>query len=222
MLVLFRIASTVTFIWLLLQLRGGGSTAESEVANAGWLAAAVIAGIATACTWAPWAGEWVASPMTDLLTDGTVIADRNWIMRGAHYAVRRRWRRLALALCFVEGVRYPDLPGAFVIGLRQCLPGSWLERLFAKRVFLFNNVLHCVYAADILKLRHDHDPGRHPSIEVNLALLSTEPSNRPEAPRIPLPSAPPPEPPPRNHRIQLFRGAGLKIVNREEIPEEPS
>jgi hypothetical protein len=208
MLPLFRLLFTGVFVGLLLRLRQANVTSvNADLDSAFWLALALVAGLAAAATWAPVLGARVASPITDVLNDGTVMTDHSRLLRAIRWCERRGHRRLALLLCFWRGVLEPDLPGHFLIGLRQARPGSWLERVFAREVFRFSNVRAAMRAHDILRLRHDEDPGPHPHTEVNLALLSTERQDRPEPEPLPVPAAAPPPRPARNPAIRLFAGA---------------
>ena len=72
------------------------------------------------------------------------------------------------------------MPSAFVIGLKNARPGSWLEKVFAREVFRFHNTQHCIQAYLALK-RHGIDPRPHPNQEINVALLSLDRPDRPEA-----------------------------------------
>jgi hypothetical protein len=109
-----------------------------------------------------------------------------------------------VALCFLEGVRHPRLPAQFVIGMNHARPGSWLEKVFAREVYKFSNVANAAKAREILRVRHNADPGPHARIEVNLALLADERVPRPEVGVVTVPAAPPPPPLTRNESIRLF------------------
>jgi hypothetical protein len=216
MLSLFRIAFTGLFGWLLWRARHLASgNLEADVVNAGNFGLALVVGLAAAATWAPLLGELVAGPMTGPLTDGPAAQDHAGLLRLIRRCELRGWRRLTLLLCFVEGVRHPKLPAAFVIGMNQASPGSWLEKAFAREVFGFSNVANCLRAHDILKLRHDLDLGAHPQSEINRALLAHRRERRPDAPLLAVP--PPTAPPPLRRRanIKLFTAADLPKANPE-------
>ncbi|MFM7100428.1 MAG: hypothetical protein ACKO3N_04595, partial [Verrucomicrobiota bacterium] len=71
MRVLFRILFTGLFLWLIARMRQEGpGSVGGDLASAGWLALAILAGIAAACTWAPVLGQAVAAPLSDLHLDG--------------------------------------------------------------------------------------------------------------------------------------------------------
>jgi len=207
-LLLLRIVLSGAFIWLLRDATTEASAnLNADVVNAGRFALAIIVGFGAALTWAPVLGEQIAGPLTGLTTEGTV-ADRNLrLVRLAKRCQTRGWRPLALLLAFIEGVRRPNLPSAFVIGMNCARPGSWLELAFAREVWRFNNVANCVRAYDILVLHHDRRPKTHPVPEVNLALLAHTRPAPPPAEVLPVPVAPPPPPLERNERIRLFAGA---------------
>lgn len=224
MLIVFRIILSGAFIWLLWNASTAASAnLNADVVNAGRFALAIIVGFAAALTWAPVLGEEIAGPVTGLMTDGSV-ADLNLrLVRWAKNCQSRGWRRLALLLAFVEGVRRPNLPAAFVIGLSCARPGSWLELAFAREVWRFNNVANCVRAYDILVLHHDRRPRAHPVPEVNLALLAHTRQAPPPAEVLALPPAPPPPPLERNVRIQLFAGApSAPVTEPVAKPDQPS
>ncbi len=221
MLVLFRILFTGLFLWLLASAaRQAQGNLGNDLGNAGSFALAVVIGVAAGITWAPVLGETVAGPMTGLMTDGSVSDDRAGLLRFIRRCEMRGWRRLTVLLAFWECVLRPRLPAAYVIGMNNARPGSWLEKVFAKEVWRFNNIANCVRAHDLLKLRHDLDPGAHPEPGVNLALMSHLRVPNAELPPLPVPVAPPAPPPPRNHSIQLFPGADA-VVSTAPAPDEP-
>jgi hypothetical protein len=104
-------------------------------------------------------------------------------------------------------VRHPNLPAAFVVGMNNARPGSWLEKVFAREVWRFNNITNCVRAHEILRTRHRIDPGTHEQAEINLALMSQVREPAPALPPLAVPAAPPAPLPKRNARIRLFGGA---------------
>ena len=205
MLLLFRIIFTGLFVGLLSRAAyEAHANLSNDIGNAGNFALAIVLGFAAAATWAPVLGEAVAGPMTGTLTDGSVSQDNSGLIRWIRRLEHRGWRRVVVVLCFVEGVRHPRLPAAFVLGMNNSRPGSWLEGVFSREVFRFNNVANCVRAHDILKLRHDIDPGLHREAEVNLALRSHIRAPRPEPAILPVPVAPSAPALRRNPRIRLF------------------
>lgn len=219
MLLIFRILFTGLFVGLLAHAaREAHLNLSNDIGNAGNFVLAVLIGIAAAATWAPVLGEVVAGPMTGTLTDGSVSQDNTGLIRWIRRLEARGWRRLVVVLCFVEGVRHPRLPAAFVLGMNNTRPGSWLERVFSEEVFRFNNVANCVRAHDILKLRHDVNPGLHREAEVNLAIRSHIREPRPEAAILAVPAAPPPPPLQRNERIRLF---AAPFSGTSQRPVEP-
>jgi hypothetical protein len=208
MLFLLRVFFTGLFAWLLWRASDVATgNLDADVANAGHFALAIIVGFGAAITWAPLLGEIVAGPMTGTLTDGSVSQDATKLIRFIRRCEARGWRRATLLLCFAEGVRHPNLPAAFVVGMDNASAGSWLEKVFAKEVFRFSNVANCVRAHDLLKLRHDVDPGLHPQPEVNLALLAHIREARPDAAVVAVPPAPPAPPLGRKRSIKLFAAA---------------
>lgn len=207
-LLILRIFLSGAFVWLLWSASTEASAnLDADVVNAGRFALAIIVGFAAALTWAPVLGEEIAGPVTGLMTDGSVSDQNLRLVRWAKGAQTRGWRGLALLLAFVEGVRRPNLPSAFVIGMNCARPGSWLELAFAREVWRFNNVANCIRAYDILVLHHDRRPKTHPVPEVNLALLAHIRPVPPPAEVLPVPTAAPPPPLERNERIRLFAGA---------------
>lgn len=208
MLVLFRVFFTCLFLWLLARAgREASANLNDDVNNAGLFALAVVVGIAAGATWAPVLGRAVAGPMTGLMTDGTVSEDRTWLIRFARRCEARGSCRMAVLAAFAEGVRHPNLPAAFVVGMNNARPGSWLERAFAREVWKFNHVANCVKAHEILRTRHNEDPGTHEQAEVNLSLMSHLKEPLPELEPLAVPAAPPAPLPKRNARIRLF-GSG--------------
>ena len=171
---------------------------------------AIVVGVAAAITWAPVIGDVIAKPVTTPLTSGVPAARRGKVVRLIRRFEARGWRRTTLAFCFLEGARRPDLPGVFLVGLRNSRPGSLTEKSFAKEVYRFNNVSNCIRAREILMLRHDFDPGLHDQPEISLAVLAQRREVRaPAAPVVIPPSAAPPTLS-RNPRIKIFEKPGAK------------
>jgi hypothetical protein len=160
--------------------------------------------VLNALVWAPYLGAKVSGPLTHTITESTYVERTNWILRILRWLEARRWRRATLFFAFWEGVRHPSWPGAFVIGMRNARPGSWLEKVFAREVFRFNNTQHCVQAYLVLK-RHGLDPRPHPNQEINIVLLSLDRPPRPEAEVVEVPVADKAPPLKRNPQIRLFK-----------------
>lgn len=198
-----------------------GPTPQTDgIVDAGYLAVTVLIGIANAVVWAPWVGRWMADPLTGAFTAGHPADFSNATLQLAHKLALRRRRRLALFFAFLEGVRHPDLPGAFVLGLGQAKPGSWLEKVFAKEVWRFDNAENCLRAWKILKERGiERDLHRRP--EVNLLLLSQRREVPAPAAVLPVPAAPRIPKPARNSGIRLFQGSESAKPG-ESGPEMPA
>lgn len=179
--------------------------------DAGYLAVAVGLGILNAIVWAPFFGRLLAEPLTGAFTSGHAGESRNALLQLAHKLALRRWRRMALFFAFLEGVRNPGLPGAFVIGLEQARQGSWLEAVFAKEVWRFDHAERCLRAWRVLKAR-GREPDLHRRPEVNLLIQSQCRVVPPPALALAVPQAAPPPAPRRNSRIQLFEGAPTGAV----------
>ena len=208
MLLIPRVILGVAFLQVVRLAHHNAAAAPmtGDLANAGYLALAVLLAVANAAVWAPALGARLAGPLTGVFTEGSDCKAENRVVRLLRFCRKRGARRWALALALCEGVRHPERPTAFLLGLRTAQPGSWLERLFAAELWRFDNLRNCVLAYRVLQ-RHGLDPRPHPNQEVNLALMALEQEPRPAASPLPLtPSGNPPVPP-RNRRIRLFDAA---------------
>jgi hypothetical protein len=205
MLIVWRIVFGVALGYMVLEVRRNAQTHPDtgDLLNAGYLTICLGLGIANAIVWAPFFGARVSEPITSTLTDGAFIDSKNRLVQAIYWLQDHGWRRLALVACVLEGMRHPDMPAAFIVGLRNARTGSWLEKIFAKEVFRFNNIQNCVYAYRALK-RHGIAPGAHPNPEVNLMVLSLERRPKAEPEPVPVPPAAPQPPLARDPRIQLF------------------
>ncbi|MBU6401259.1 MAG: hypothetical protein KGS61_13165 [Verrucomicrobia bacterium] len=205
MLVILRIVFGAALLYGLFEVRQNAQSnpETGDLMNAFFLAVCVIAGILNAIVWAPYFGARIAEPLTGVLTTGPGYDPRNRVMRLILWCERRGYRWLSLGLCFLEGVRHPMSPAAFVVALRQVKPGGWWEGIYAREVFRFSNTQHCLQAYEILK-RLGLDPGPHPRPEVNLVLHSLGKPVAPEPARLDVPRAPQTMPLKRDPRIQLF------------------
>jgi hypothetical protein len=165
----------------------------------------LLGAIFVAVLWAPYIGAQVSEPITGSFLNETTIAPvENEVVEWIHWCEARKWRRLALMLCFLEGLRYPVLPHPALLGLRNCRPGSLLEKWFAREVFNYNNIKNCLHAYTILKERHDVTPPLHRLPEVNLAIRSLTRVRPPEASTVELKPTPFEIKLERNPSIRLF------------------
>jgi hypothetical protein len=198
-----------------LAIQASDRNVAGDVTPGFYLSVCLILGLANAIVWAPWVGEKLAAPLDTMYTGaGSPMPTNTWL-RFAHWCAAKGHRRLAVLLAFAEGVRHPDLPGAFIVGLHNAKPGSWLEKIFAREVYRFHNVQNAVHAWEVLR-RHGIEPPPHPNKEVNATLLSLMHRHQPESRVLPVPEAP--EPPlKRNPRIQLFTDAA-----KDAVPETPA
>ncbi|HMO64949.1 MAG TPA: hypothetical protein PKE47_06960 [Verrucomicrobiota bacterium] len=208
MLVFLRLVlgAALFYAFTLVQQNAVSGRASADLVNAGLLALCVALGLLNAIVWAPFLGRLLADPLTGTFTEGAYVDTRNPVIALARKLHHRGWRRAACFFAFLEGLRNPDLPGAFVVGLKAARPGSWLERVFAREVWRFDNAENCLRAWKILTAR-GLDPGLHRRPEVNLLIHSVRREKLPDPALLALPAAPPPAPPARNPRIRLFPGA---------------
>jgi hypothetical protein len=205
MMVLLRILFTGAFIYCALQARDNArdNLIAGDLANAFWVGVAVIMAIACAIVWAPYLGGKVADPITGGLTSAEYVERKNRLLQFIRWLEKKeRGDRLIRWLCFVEGVRAPWLPTAFNIGLKHSKPGSWLEKIYARELFRFNNTENCIRAFSAL-MRHGIDPRPHPNPDVNSVLLSVDRAATPEQEKVPLAPAPPAPPLKRDGRIRI-------------------
>jgi len=219
---LLRILFTGAFIWLMRSAATESSAnLDADVVNAGRFALAVLVGFIASATWAPVLGDWVAGPVTGLMTDGTVSSDNPTLVRWGRSCAMSGHRRLAVMLAFLEGVRRPLLPAAFVVGMDNSQPGSWLQYVFAREVWRFNSVANCLRAYFILLAYREKPPRRHPVAEINLALIANLRPPAEPAEILAVPPAPPPPPLKRNDRIKLFKGAdSISMTSNSEAGSE--
>lgn len=220
MLIFLRIVCGVALIYQLMEgARSAPGTGEAgDLTGAYYLVVCVFLAILNALVWAPYLGAKVSGPLTGMITESTYVEGTNWVLRLIRWLDARRYRRAVTLLCFLEGIRHPTAPFAFVVGLNNARPGSWLEKVYAREVFRFNNTTHCVQAYLALQ-RHDIDPRPHPSQEVNIMLLSLERPARPDPAPMAVPAAPRPAPLKRNPRIRLFKRGGAE--EPASSPAEP-
>jgi hypothetical protein len=202
MLFTLRVFFTGLFLWLIAS--AAGKAGASDLGDAGRFALAIGVGIVSAITWAPFFGEVLAGPMTGVMLDGSPSIETGWMLRAARRFEARKWRRAAVLLAFCEGVRHPNLPGAFIVGMNNAAPGGWLQKAFAREVWRNNHVGNCIRAHAILEEEHGVTPGIHPSPEVTLALQSRVRSPRPAPAILPVPTAERPVLK-RNPGIRLFK-----------------
>jgi hypothetical protein len=182
---------------------GQGPGGSGDLEFAFYLAVAVVLAVANAVVWAPALGNFVSNPITGVMTHSTYVESTNYLLRLVTWLHDRKHRRLARYFSFLEGIHHPERPSAFLLGLANSEKGSWLEKVYARELFRFDNAENCLKAFQILK-EHGIDPRPHSNPSVNAVLMSTEHPVKPEPREVPVP---PPGPPPkleRNPRITLF------------------
>ena len=205
MLVILRIIFTGLFFYCVVQARDNAENnlVAGDLNNAFWVGAGVLAAIACAIVWAPFIGGKIAGPMTGSMVNSEPIERPKRLLRIIRWLDKKeRSPALIRFLCFIEGVRVPWLPTAFQIGLTHSKPGSWLEKIYAREVFRFNNVERCMRAFEVLQ-RHGIDPRPHHNPDVNTALMSLDRGAAPDPSLMQISPAPPPSPPKRNERIKI-------------------
>jgi hypothetical protein len=205
MLVILRIIFTGLFFYCVMQARDNAENnlVAGDMANAFWVGAGVIVAIVCAITWAPYIGGKVADPMAGGMVNSDPIERPKRLLRVIRWLdSKERAPGLIRFLCFIEGVRVPWLPTAFQIGLNNSKPGSWLEKVYAREVFRFNNVERCMRAFEVLQ-RHGIDPRPHNNPDVNTALMSLDRGVAPDPSLMQVAPAPPPPPLKRNERIKI-------------------
>ena len=216
MLVILRIIFGGALWYMIMQVRENAQLHPDtgDLANAGYLAICVALGILNAIVWAPFVGARISEPITRTLTGGAFIDQKNRFLQLIRWFERRGCRRIALCLCFLEGVRQPWMPTAFILGFNNSKPGSWFEKIYAVEVFRFNSTQNCVLAYDALK-RHGIDPRPHPNPEVELALRALEREVKLDPDKVALPPAPQVTSLHRNPRIRLFE---MEIPSERTAP----
>ena len=205
MLLILRILFTAVFFYCVIEARDNARTnlVSGDMEAAFWVGTGVIVAILCAIVWAPFFGEKVADPISGGLVNSDPIDRKNRLMQLVRWlATKERAPGLIRILCFIEGVRRPWLPTAFNIGLSHSKPGSWMEKIYARELFRFNNVENCIRAFTALQ-RHDIDPRPHPNPDVNTVLMSLERGAAPEPEAMHVAPAPPPPTLKRNTRIQI-------------------
>ncbi len=206
MLIILRILITGALLYVFGQMRdqGAGMTVAGDLTQAFYMGFVLILAILMAAVWAPYLGEKIADPITGEFTSGSFTGHARNLPRLIRWLESRRWRRLTLFCCILEGLDNPEFPMPFTTGLRHTRPGTWWEKVFALEVFRFDNAQNCLEAADILKERHDHIVEEHERPSITVALKKRdrviEPPREPKA----LPKAAPPPKPKRNKRIRIF------------------
>ncbi len=206
MLIVLRILFGAALLFEMIEgARNAGGTGEAgDLTGAYYLVICVGLGFLNALVWAPYLGDKVSGPLTGTMTESTYVERTNWISKMLKWTDARGFRRWTAALCFWEAVRHPSSPTPFIVGLKNAPRDSWLEKIYAREVFQFNNTQNSLQAYVILK-RHGVDPRPHRNQEVNIMLLSLEKPPRPEAVPIAIPAAPRLVGLKRNPQIRLFR-----------------
>ncbi len=184
-----------------------------DMLNAYYLVLCVVLGLANAAVWAPYFGEKLSEPLTNMLTQGSHTEKRNRLQSLLIRLQDRGHRRLTVLCALLEGLHRPTQPTAFLIGLRNARPGTLSEAYFARKVFSFDNAQHCLEAFNILR-KYGIDPRPHRNPEVNNLLMAHERPVKPDPSPLPVFSASSPSPLKRDPRIRL------SVVHDKAIPPD--
>src|SRR5688572_27071612 len=124
MLIILRILFTGLFIYCVLEARENAreNLAAGDLTNAFWVGAGVLSAIACAIVWAPYLGAKIADPLTGGLVNTPFDERKNYLLKFIRWCDKHERRCLARWLCFVEGVREPWMPMAFILGLKNSKP----------------------------------------------------------------------------------------------------
>jgi hypothetical protein len=189
-----------------------------DLRNAYYLVLCVVLGLANAAVWAPYFGEKLSEPITNMLTQGSHAEDRNALLDLLFRLQDRGHRRLTVLFALIEGLHHPARPTAFLIGLRNAQPGTWSEFYFARKVFAFDNAQHCLEAFRVLR-KYGIDPRPHRDPEVNTVLMAYERQVKPDPAQLPVFPAPSPSRLKRDHRIRL--SSVHEAASPQDPPNEP-
>lgn len=204
MLVLLRIVFTGLFLYCVVQARDNArnNLAAGDMENAFWVGVGVMVAIAAAIVWAPYLGEKVADPLTTGMVNSEFRERKNYLMQLIRWCDKKGHAAWVRWLCFIEAVRAPWLPTAYMLGMANSAEGSWLQKIYAREVFKFNNAEQCMRAFRILQ-RHGIDPRPHASPDVNVLLVSVDRTVAPDPGKLEVPKAPPPPAVERDNRIRI-------------------
>jgi hypothetical protein len=186
-LVILRLVFGAAFLFVIREAVANARAAPDtgDGANAVLLALSLIIGLANAAVWAPYIGSKLSEPLTMTLTDGAPYEHRTRLLDLARQSDQGGRRRRTVFLCLLETLWRPNQPAAYLIGLKNAQPGTWLERYFALHVFRFDNAAHSIDAYRTLR-KHGMDPRPHRNPEINTILSSLERKPTVTPPPVPL------------------------------------
>lgn len=216
MVIILRFLLPGLFVWCLLQgaQEAGSGASAWELNGFGYLVMALFLALGSAIVLAPFIGEKIAEPLTQVLTAGDVPELEDASAKLAAIMFKRGWRITALAYCLTHSLQSSKSPMIPWLGLQNSRPGSWLEREFAWSVYGFNHALRCIEAYRVLQ-RHGIRPPVHPDPMVAVYIKSSEQMPKDSGPPVPLPEPAKPPGLQRDPRIRLFDMT-------EDPPPEPS
>lgn len=191
---------------MFLALREPNLNVAGDVTPGYYLAMSLVLALANAIVWASWVGERIAGPLDSMYVGKGASASPHLLLRLARRADARKHRRMAAFLAVLEGVRHPDFSGAFIVGMRNARPGSWLEKVFAREVYRFDSIENCIRAHAILR-QHGIKPPPHSNKEVSGVLLSLDHRDRPPAETLSVP---------KSAEVELKRNPRIRLFTREE------
>ena len=168
------------------------------------LISAVVLSIVAVFAWTPLLGEIICRPITDAIAGDADVEEATLLLFGAHWLLKRKWRKLGILFCCWEALIHPTWPTPYYTAMRNCRHGGRLEVWFAERVWNGLNAHYCLEAREILRRRHGLDVPAHkdPAVRRLFAIWDQERKERKASP-IEL-AKHVDKPPVRDERIALF------------------
>lgn len=218
MLVLIRSLLTVAWFWCFSKLATESAASPLDL---GLAALILLMSVAIGLVWAPVVGEWVARPLTNVLTAGNYEdCGDDFGMSLIRHFEREGDRRGVIGACLLLIFLHPERSVAYMIGMEHSLPGTRLERWFASRLYE-RSTGHLAFSAYQVLIRHKVEPPKHHDPAVNLLIFSLNLTRPASHPPVPLPSASPPVKLKRDTRIKLFEAADQPPPSQPEPPSIP-
>lgn len=186
MLILLRILVTGSWFGCFIMAARCAGTTSGDLAALGYMVIGILLSIAMSAVWTPWLADFLCGSL-NVLDDCTYIESKSRLNSMIDWASRRRLYSFVVLLCLLKGYLRPELPSTFLRGLKHSKSGSWLQRIFARRVYRFNNSQNSLRAAKVLQ-EQGENPGMHQNPEVVLLMLQEKRKKLEKTQRIRIPA----------------------------------
>ena len=172
-MILLRIIVTGSWAGCFIVAARAAGSSSGDFTALGCMVVGILLSIGMSAVWTPMIADFLCGPLLSVIDDCTYVESKSRLNGWIDWASRNKYYSLLVFLCLLKGFLRPEIPTAFLKGLKHSKPGSWAQKVLARRVYRFNNTQNSLRAAKVLE-EHGEKPRWHHNPEVVLSLMREE------------------------------------------------